>query len=784
MSTERFTKQEFEEVLLRATAEEDLEILERGLVGSEWRYQIVANDLGTAGKVLIEIASSVGSSGVADATGENSIRLWLTDGKGLPLGSKISRWVTRVSGWDRRLEDQIDRMIGMAQAIQFCTKCRSLEKIFIVKKEGPNKGRLFVKCECPKSFTWLDESEEEEPPKSPPAVWLDEKGNKTTREAVVARMESENRYWAEQKNVYAQQEIAQDQAALMAKFQKEEQIAKSAYVEIVREKADETLEEKAQRMVKKVTCPKCGGMMKVMHRKKDSFPFLSCRMWPACDGTRNVEKSNPTPHDDSTAAQPPKVFTPSEYQKAIFDWVKNGDGHALVVEALAGSGKTTTGVEMLKLIPTDQEVAFVAFNKHIAVELQKRAPKHVNCTTYHSLGYAACRKTWGGEIQVNEGKVDAILETILDKYTYKNIFPTIRQIVSLVKANLTGTSPEELSAIAEYHGIEMNGDADTIFAAVSLVIERCAEMTSVVDFDDMCWLPVWHDIPCKKYDFLFIDEAQDTNKNQIALALKSVKDDGRIVAVGDRHQSLYGFRGADVDAIPNLIENLDAETLPLSITYRNPRNIVNLVNATFPSIPLKAADWAKDGVIRDISEERALMEFVHGDMVLCRTNAPLVGPAFALIRRGVKATIRGRDIGKGLVSLIRKTKASDLPDLLKKLAEYQEKEVAKLLAADKGSQAQSVQDKVETIVALADGVYSISELEDRVEMIFSDEVEGVVFSSVHRAKGLEAERVYILHPELMPHPMAKKPWEMVQESNVQYVAYTRTLSELIFVNGG
>jgi DNA helicase-2/ATP-dependent DNA helicase PcrA len=66
-------------------------------------------------------------------------------------------------------------------------------------------------------------------------------------------------------------------------------------------------------------------------------------------------------------------------------------------------------------------------------------------------------------------------------------------------------------------------------------------------------------------------------------------------------------------------------------------------------------------------------------------------------------------------------------------------------------------------------------------LIFSDDQVGVVFSSVHRAKGLEAKRVYILSPELMPHKMATKPWELEQERNIEYVAITRTLSELVYV---
>ena len=106
-----------------------------------------------------------------------------------------------------------------------------------------------------------------------------------------------------------------------------------------------------------------------------------------------------------------------------------------------------------------------------------------------------------------------------------------------------------------------------------------------------------------------------------------------------------------------------------------------------------------------------------------------------------------------------------------------------MIAANKNTQAQALEDKVETILALADGCDDIGCLEDKIKLIFSEKAEGVVFSSIHRAKGLEAQRVYILHPELLPHPMAKADWEKEQEKNIEYVAITRTLDQLIYVRG-
>lgn len=575
------------------------------------------------------------------------------------------------------------------------------------------------------------------------------------------------------------------------------------------------------------TCPKCGGPMILRTARKDGHKFWGCAAFNrGCYGMRNyysgasfyvgdgkiaetaaavakpeLPKVEPKvelpiiaePVIEAAAVQIASGFVPSIYQTQIFSWVttkielsktikidKNTKPHALFVAAVAGSGKTTTGLQMLKLLDPKKQTLFVAFGKRIAQHLANKAPKHVNVCTYHSLGFKAVRDAFG-KVEVEDDKVNNILCTLLNKDDWKHTFPAIEQLVSLIKANLCGTSEEEILSLADHYGIEMNGDQETILEVIPEVIRRCKSQWKIVDYDDMCWLPVVLNLPMKKYDNIFIDEAQDSNKVQVELALRSVRPGGIIMAVGDHNQSMFGFRGADVNAIPNLIAKMNCEQLPLSVTYRCPKSHVQLVNKHFPNIKFEAAEHAIEGTVRTIREDVASAEFKVGDMVICRTNAPLVGPAFELIRRGVKAVIVGREIGKGLSSLIDKMRCETIHDLIVKLTAYKAVEVEKLTAAEKNTQAQNLTDKVETIIALTDGIDSIHDLHDRIKNIFSDDAEGVTFSSVHRAKGLEAKRVYILHPELMPHPMAKKDWERDQEDNIKYVAETRSLEDLIFV---
>ena len=157
-----------------------------------------------------------------------------------------------------------------------------------------------------------------------------------------------------------------------------------------------------------------------------------------------------------------------------------------------------------------------------------------------------------------------------------------------------------------------------------------------------------------------------------------------------------------------------------------------------------------------------------------------------LISQGIKAVILGRDIGQGLMALLRKVQKQrntfDLLSTLMALEQYVGQECAKLYSTGKAMKAQSLQDRADTIEALAEGCQSFSDLEAKIAQVFSDDQQGITFSTVHRAKGTEADRVFILQPNLMPHPKASKPWEVQQERNIKYVALTRAKNELYFVN--
>lgn len=278
---------------------------------------------------------------------------------------------------------------------------------------------------------------------------------------------------------------------------------------------------------------------------------------------------------------------------------------------------------------------------------------------------------------------------------------------------------------------------------------------------------------------------------------------GRIIVVGDRNQSIYGFRGADITAIPSLVEMLESRpngsrTFPLSVCRRSPRSHVRLAQALVPDIQWMTKENsgmdAPEGEIYQVSENVALDAMREGDMGIGRVNKVLIPAAYQLIRQRKKVIIRGRDIGTGLIALIKKMKAKSVIDLLAKLGEWFDKEVRKLCAKERvedpallvkgANKYQALEDKVGCIEALCDGIETLDELISTIEKLFADfsddgkPRQAIVLGTVHRTKGLEAFNITILDPENFPHYLAKKSWEVQQERNLAYVAATRAKFQL------
>jgi len=185
------------------------------------------------------------------------------------------------------------------------------------------------------------------------------------------------------------------------------------------------------------------------------------------------------------------------------------------------------------------------------------------------------------------------------------------------------------------------------------------------------------------------------------------------------------------------------------------------------------------------------MELVEGDMLVSRVNAPLMGIAWGLVKQRKNVKVMGRDIGKGLNALIRKlTKGkkntTDNPiELITRIEAWRDKQINALQAkkADTDMQELVVNDQADCIMQIAAECNTVSEITEFIDGLFddSDMTKCIRLSSIHRAKGLEASRVYWFNPDNTPHPMAKTEEAIIQEHNLRFVATTRAINELIYV---
>jgi superfamily I DNA/RNA helicase len=487
------------------------------------------------------------------------------------------------------------------------------------------------------------------------------------------------------------------------------------------------------------------------------------------------------------------MVTLSPFQQAVIDWVT---AHitvpgALVVEAVAGSGKTFTIVKAAQLIPASAKAVFLAFNKKIATELGTKLPDHVESKTLNALGWALCRYRLGKHITVERNKTRDLIQKHLPDEA-REVMAELLNIIAKAKSHglipprmktPRGTyeaTDEKWRNLMDRYDVDPNGCGEPTFLTwANLILRKGLEEQNVFDFDDQLYMPVALDLPAWGYEWIIIDEAQDVSHVQRTLLRKFLKSNGKLIAVGDSHQAIYGFRGADSQSLANIGRVFKADTLPLSISYRCPRKVVEIAQQFVPHIT--CSDTAEDGEILNPTDW-AVESFSDDDLVVSRTTAPLIELAYKCISEGKKVHVLGREIGKGLINVIKKAggkRISTIEELRPKLDRWQDRMVRK--AEKDEAKIAAIQDKVDCINILSAGLDTIKQLIDAIEAIFTNDASGTILATIHKAKGLEAPRVFILNPDSMPSRWARQEWQMEQERNLQYVAVTRALETLVYL---
>lgn len=509
--------------------------------------------------------------------------------------------------------------------------------------------------------------------------------------------------------------------------------------------------------------------------------------------------STPTP------PLPALITNCSPEQQAVLDWISSGSGSA-IVEACAGSGKSyliEAAVCLINHTFPDASIAVLAYNRKIADELsyklRKRGVLRTTCDTAHKFGMTALQSAVPSFRRANSFKLSDLCKKLCAPFKLSYPYQEeICKLVTLAKDSGIGlhipNTTISFAKLAEHHDCVV----DTTVLPYSRFLTLCSNLLSLSisstehDITDLIYSPLIHNYPIKQYDFVFIDEAQDINATRLELASRMLASSGRLIAVGDPFQAIYGFTGADDSALSSISSSFSCTRFPLSYSRRcaqaiisEAHKLISFFSQDSSPLTITALPSAPPGSISSTTYDSflpTLSSLSPTSAILCRTNSPLISLAIQCIKRSIPCRIEGKDIGEELLRLIRKLKPeklSDLPSLLNSHLSSKSK-----LPPHKLSQ---LTDRIDCIHAFIPISHSLSHLRSQISTLFSDYDPSIppvlTFCSVHKSKGLEWPHVYLLgRNTLMPHPAATSPWQLTQEYNLLYVAITRAQHSLTYIS--
>jgi DNA helicase II / ATP-dependent DNA helicase PcrA len=498
-------------------------------------------------------------------------------------------------------------------------------------------------------------------------------------------------------------------------------------------------------------------------------------------------------------------MSPTVQQQAFITALVSSTSH-LVLRARAGTGKTTTilqGVAAYHQAHPTHEIVICAFNAAIAKEVKEKIEvagydwRKVQGSTIHSLGWGLVRFAFRlTNDDIDDKKVRKLIDG-RNEPVFGQFGGQIGQLVRYAKGAGFGFFTDkqigdkgawyQLADHFDVNGFDDTSDMDLVVDAAIEIYRASLAQVDVVDYDDMILFPLVKNLRVKfQKDLVIIDEYQDTSPTRQALARKFMKPTGRMVAVGDDRQAIYGFTGADNEALDRFVTHMRADVLPLTVTWRCPQAVVREAQKIVADIQC-ASD--REGLVTSVDHETfSKMELLADDVILCRNTAPLVTMAYSLIRRGIACKVEGRAIGEGLLRLVNRWQVTTVDAFILKLEVYRDREVQKAMAKMNEAKVEEINDRVETLLQVCAAVTarqqtSLGAVREFVTNLFADDVTGVLtLATYHRSKGREWNRVFLLeHSARCPSRAARQAWQQRQEANLAYVAITRAKETLTYV---
>lgn len=496
-------------------------------------------------------------------------------------------------------------------------------------------------------------------------------------------------------------------------------------------------------------------------------------------------------------------FIPSKEQESIFDTLQHGIGN-IIVNAVAGSGKSTVIKGCALLVPDNKRFIVLSHNKDVADKMRFSLlstgidEKRFTVRTFHALGYKILRDCGLVDID-NEGTIDdnKYMSYIsgLDKAANGYVLSlkekvALKSVIDFARQNLAQDEYDIHDVIEKYGIIPFPSIEETALSIMEWGKNAVQEL-GLCDYLDMLWYPCEGISTLPRYfqfDYVFVDEAQDASPAQQAMVKRLIGRSTRLIIMGDRYQAINTWCGSDERAMDNF-KRLGAKwtELPLSTNYRCGKAILSNAMRTVEKynfgIVLNPCDNAPEGeIIRNAHVE----QIRENDMVLCRHTYPLFQLYARLTEMGIRAEIRGENIAQRILTILSCSKSDNIEDIIRETAAMGLDGTEPDNDEDIRGNTVMCYEMCQIFKILSMSCSTKDDAKRYIEKAFiTRNQSGVVsLSTMHRAKGLEANNVFIAYPELLPSPMCKddNEWQMEMEKNLEYVALTRAKKKLFFLN--
>jgi superfamily I DNA/RNA helicase len=465
---------------------------------------------------------------------------------------------------------------------------------------------------------------------------------------------------------------------------------------------------------------------------------------------------------------------PTEEQQAAIEHCRAIDHPNLMLNAYAGTGKSAT-LKMIDKASRIHPALYLVFAKRNAEEAV--ASGEFRSTTVVKTFNACGHGIWAGHIKdkivLDKAKSRTLWRQMVDQMTKAEASEAWLEyhvvMDGLEKAKSLGYVPKACKlphkALIDQHHFhcamdERPNDVASEIIDDILVESIKAAYSGLIDFNDQIYMPALFGGTYPKFPRVMVDEYQDQSPVNHAMLAKLVK--GRIIGVGDPFQNIYGFRGAKAGGMTDAIQTYSMSELPLSVSFRCPRAIVEAARWRVPHF-----QWFKAGGHVATETEYSGTSFPDDATVICRNNAPLLRLAFKLISAGRSVSVVGSELGPRLVGIMKKLGDSTLPRV-KAFSAIEEWREGKLVAGSK-----SANDLADCMRVLCEHGDTLGAAISYAEHIFA-QTGTIRLLTGHKSKGLEFDSVFWLDPWLCK--------DTEQDLNLRYVITTRSQNSLVMLD--